>query len=115
MAQDNNFIFGKSIAGKFNTTKQRFILEAMMFSLVFMIIGDIVGTFYTLFYTKLAIAPMIIIGISGFFGAIFMLMILISTYQSYNSYLGILSVQEELQKLIDDTPKELKGGENEKG
>jgi uncharacterized membrane protein YeaQ/YmgE (transglycosylase-associated protein family) len=116
MAENSDFIFGKKLGNKFQNTKQRFILEAMMFSLMFLILGDLAGTIYTLFFVKVGIVVKIIAAISGSFGAVFMLMILISTFQSYKSYLEIMAVQNVLSSAVDDVNtelKEVKGGLNE--
>lgn len=105
-----NYIFGEKLGEKMQTTGQKFIFEAMMMSLVFIILGDIAGTIYTLFFTNLALVVKIIAGISGFFGGLFMLMILISTFQSYKTMQTINEVKDLMSEAVSDVNEELKGG-----
>lgn len=105
---EENFVFGAKAGSKLSKISPRFIMEAMMFSLIFIIIGDLAGTIYAIFYTALSTAPKVIAGISGVFGAVFMFAILVSTYQSYRSLVEILKVQKILGEAVQDVNKDLK-------
>jgi hypothetical protein len=98
-SDESNYIFGKKLGNKMNSTPQKFILEAMLMSLTFIILTGIASSFYSIFFTEIDLVYKIIIGISGFFGAIFMTAILITTFIQYRQLM-------EVMKLIETQPLE---------
>lgn len=120
--EDNsNYIYGKKLGDKMFKVPQKFILEAMLMSLSFIIIADIVSFLYAIFFTNISTVYKIVAGVSGFFGAIFMLMILITTFQQYKQlneaqdFVNQMTLQNAKNEIMQDVFKEeLKGGEIQK-
>jgi predicted CDP-diglyceride synthetase/phosphatidate cytidylyltransferase len=96
-SDNDDYIFGKTLGNKMNSTPQKFILEAMLMSLSFIILTGIASSIYSISFTEIDLVYKIIIGISGFFGAIFMTAILISTFIQYKQLM-------EVTKLIETQP-----------
>lgn len=104
-SKEDNYIFGEKLGNKMAKTPQKFILEAMMMSLFFIIITGIFSSIYAVFFTELDIVYKVIAGVSGFFGAIFMTMILISTFIQYKQ---LLMAQEFQNKMAMHVSEELR-------
>lgn len=83
VTDESNYIFGSKLGDKMVKTPQKFILEAMLMSLTLIIITDIFSFIYAIFFTDIGIVYKVIAGVSGFFGAIFMTAILITTFIQY--------------------------------
>ena len=110
-SDESNYIFGKKLGNKMNSTPQKFILESMLMSLTFIILTGIASSFYSIFFTEIDLVYKIIIGISGFFGAIFMTMILITTFIQYRQLMeaqAIINVMAINNNPFDTNKKEVK-------
>lgn len=90
--EEDNYVFG-SLGKKMQNISPKFILEAMMMSLIFLILGDLAWMIYSIFFTSLNLALKIISSVSSFFGAILMIAILISTFQSWKQISMIIDIQ----------------------
>jgi len=106
-SDDSNYIFGERLGDKMKTTPQKFIYEVMMMSLSFIIVAGIASSIFSVFFTEISIVYKIIISISGVFGALFMLMILITTFQQYKQLIeaqDMLKVMEIAKSNVNTNP-----------
>ena len=98
--EKENYIFGQKLGSNMMKTPQKFILEATMMSLVFITLGSLAGCIYGVFFSELSLFWKIVSGVSGTFGAILMIMVLITTFQSYKALIDV----EKIAHLSSEMP-----------
>jgi hypothetical protein len=124
--EEFSYALPDSMAKVMKKVDMRTQYEASILSMFFMMVGLIAFTIYIIFIAEFGLIFKILTGFNSFFGVIFMLSYLITTYQQYVSYMetsktvqSLLTNQQGGEVLpLDITqsnfPKPVKGGTNKK-
>ncbi len=72
--------------------------ESSILSMFFILIGMIAFTIYLVFLTEFSLIFKILTSFNSFFGVIFMLSYLVTTYQQYISYMETQTVMEDIMQ-----------------
>ena len=99
--QKHNYIFPDIIGRAMAKIDLRTQLEASLLSMVLILIGLVLTTFYIIFYVAFPLWYKIIVVINLIAGFGFISSNLITTYQSYNSYLNAVEFQHELKREVE--------------
>lgn len=94
--KDENYVFPDMMAKLMAKLDTRTQMEASMMSLIVILLGVIVMTFYTIFFTDLGIFPKVMVGINGIAGFVFLSSYLVTSFQQYQSYLLAQNIQFDL-------------------
>ena len=100
-----NYIFGDFLGNALSKVDLRTQFEASMLSVSMMIAGLILTIIYIVLYIDFQLWFKIVFVVNGLFGILFMLSNLVTTFQSYRSYMEAKRMQEELSLF-----NQLKGG-----
>lgn len=95
----SNYIFPEFIANKMLNIDQRTQFEASMMSMSLIMIGMVLSVIYSILYFDIQTWFKWVLAVNGFFGIIFLLTYLITTFQAYKSYMEALEFQKELSKM----------------
>jgi len=87
-----NYIFPNILAKMMKGISQRTQYEASMMSVVCILIGLIIITIYTSFFSPLSIAIKVMSLINGIAAFIFLSSFLVTSFQQYQNYLMIMGI-----------------------
>jgi len=96
--ETGNYVFPKSIAGAMKNISQRTQYEASMMAMIFIMFGLIFMLIYLPFFTQTSILLKIGTIVNCLAGFVFLGSMLVTTFQQYISYLGIMGIIEEVEK-----------------
>lgn len=104
----DNYIFPKFMADAMSKVDLRLQYESGMMSMSLMAIGLIVSVVYMCIYVDLKLWYKIFLGINGLAGLVFITGYVITTYQQYKTYLGVVNFQKETLNVVHSVqiPKE---------
>lgn len=100
-----SYIFGDVLGNALSKVDLRTQFEASMLSVTMMMVGLVLTIIYIVFYIDFQVWFKIVFVVNGLFGILFMLSNLVTTFQSYRSYMEAKKMQEELSLF-----NQIKGG-----
>ena len=100
----DNYIFPKFMADAMSKVDLRLQYESGMMSMSLMAIGLIVSVVYMCIYVDLKLWYKIFLGINGLAGLVFIAGYVITTYQQYKTYLGVVNFQKETSNVVPSVP-----------
>ena len=120
--EEFSYALPDSMAKVMKKVDMRTQYEASILSMFFMLIGLLAFTVYIIFIAEFSLMFKILSGFNSFFGMIFMLSYLITTYQQYINYMettktmeSFLTNQQSSGEILPlDISKTMKGGTNKK-
>lgn len=92
----DNYIFPKFMADAMSKVDLRLQYESGMMSMSLMAVGLVVSIVYMCIYMDLKLWYKIFLGINGLAGLVFIAGYVITTYQQYKTYLGVVNFQKEM-------------------
>lgn len=95
--EDGTYVFPKGTAKAMSKISPRTQYEAGMLSIVFIMVGLIATTIYTIFFTEVSLFLKIFIPFNALCGIVLMWSFLVTTFQQYQSYLMAMGIMEEQQ------------------
>jgi hypothetical protein len=99
--KEDNYIFGSSLGNKMMGVSQIFILRSIIASLSLLVLADLAGSIYAIFFTDISMFMKIVSAISGIFGAILMSAIVIMTFQQYKTFIEIDKVKKIMEENVE--------------
>lgn len=125
--EEFSYALPDSMAKVMKKVDMRTQYEASILSMFFMLVGLLAFTVYIVFIAEFSLMFKILSGFNSFFGMIFMLSYLITTYQQYVNYMETSKTVNTLLvnqpegsnevlplNITNNFPKPMKGGTNEK-
>ena len=109
----SSYIFPKFMADAMSKVDLRLQYESGMMSMSLMAIGLVISVIYMCIYVDLKLWYKIFLGINGLAGLVFIAGYIITTYQQYKTYLGVVNFQKEMINITtettnkEDIPKEV--------
>lgn len=102
----NKYIFPNVLAKVMSKLDMRVQLEASMLSMTFILVGMLISVWYIIAYISFPLWYKIVIVINGLAGIVFLSSFIITTFQSYKSYLDASDFQKEMEKMAtNDSPQ----------
>lgn len=101
-----NYFFPNFLGEIMSKLDMRVQLESSMMSMTLILLGMLTSVIYFVIYYSFPLWYKIVLVINGLAGIVFISSFIVTTFQSYQSYLAAVEFQEEL--------KDVKGGKQEK-
>lgn len=99
-----NYCFPNIIANVMRKIGQRIQYESSLISMSFILLSIIFVAIYTLFFLETSTGVKIMAGVNGLAAFIFISSHLITTFQQYQSYLGVMGIIEDHSFDLPDIP-----------
>lgn len=93
-----NYCFPNFLGQAMSKIDMRTQLEASLLSMSFILLGMGISIVYFVVYFTFPLWYKIVLVINGLAGVVFLTSFLITTFQSYQSYLNAIEFQKELRK-----------------
>lgn len=97
----HSYIFPNVLSNFMSKLNLKVQLESSMLSMTFILFGMLISVYYIVAYINFPLWYKIVIVINGLAGIVFISSFIITTFQSYRSYLDAIEFQEELKKNVD--------------
>lgn len=99
--ESGNYVFPKGLGQAMAKVSPRTQYEAGMMSMIFIMLGLLVTTIYTVFFTGASLFLKIFVPFNTLCGFVLLSSYLVTTFQQYQSYLMAMGVMNDTEEITE--------------